>query len=144
MHATNAVALNLLKPSTSQADTGWYVRKGLKEYSGADEMTNRWYCEIFCCQSADLSRVNMIWKTQSKSISGGESYQKILSILWVKPRTALLLRTEMSILRVDKMRLLFQEAIVTKLSVTQSTTRYQMKATDIIFPMIPHEYPWVK
>ena len=45
----------------------------------------------------------------------------------------------MSILRDDKMRPLFQEVIVTKLAVTQSTTRYQMKATDIIFPMIPHE-----
>ena len=44
----------------------------------------------------------------------------------------------------DKMRLLFQEALVTKLVVTQSTTRYQMKATDIIFRMIPHEYLWVK
>ena len=42
----------------------------------------------------------------------------------------------MSILRDDKMRPLFQEAIVTNLEVTQSTTRYQMKATDIIFPMI--------
>ena len=40
----------------------------------------------------------------------------------------------MSILRDDKMRPLFQEVIVTKLAVTQSTTRYQMKATDIIFP----------
>ena len=59
-------------------------------------------------------------------------------------RTALFLRTEMSILRDDKMRPLFQEAIVTKLAVTQSTTRYQMKATDIIFPMIPHESLWVK
>ena len=36
-------------------------------------------------------------------------------------RTALLLRTEMSILRDDKMRPLFQVAIVTKLAVTQST-----------------------
>ena len=45
----------------------------------------------------------------------------------------------MSILRDDKMRPLFQEAIVTKLAVTQSTTRYQMNAMDIIFPMIPHE-----
>ena len=45
----------------------------------------------------------------------------------------------MNILRVDKMRPLFQEAIVTKLAVTQSTTRYQMKAMDIIFPMMPHE-----
>ena len=69
------------------------------------------------------------------------------SLLWVwfdAPRTALLLRTEMSILRVDKMRPLFQEAFVTKLAVTQSTTRYQMKAMDIIFPMIPNESLWVK
>ena len=70
--------------------------------------------------------------------------KKLKHAQFAQPRTALLLRTEMSILRVDKMRPLFQEAIVTKLSVTQSTTRYQMKATDIIFPMIPHEYPWVK
>ena len=63
---------------------------------------------------------------------------------WVSSRTALLLRTEMSILRDDKMRPLFQEAIVTKLAVTQSTTRYQMKAMDIIFPMIPHESLWVE
>ena len=59
------------------------------------------------------------------------------------PRTALLLRTEMSIFRDDKMRPLFKEAIVTKPAVTQSTTRYQMKATDIIFPMIRHESLWV-
>ena len=65
-------------------------------------------------------------------------------VRYIQPRTALLLRTEMSILRDDKMRPLFQEAIVTKLAVTQSTTRYQMKATDIIFPMIPHESLWVK
>ena len=57
-------------------------------------------------------------------------------------RTALLLRKEMSILRDDKMRPLFKEAIVTKLTVIQSTARYQMKATDIIFPMIPHESLW--
>ena len=59
-------------------------------------------------------------------------------------RAALLLRTEMSILRVDKIKQLLLEAIVTKLAVTQSTTRYQMKATDIIFPMIPHESLWVR
>ena len=39
---------------------------------------------------------------------------------------------------------LFKEAIETKLAVTQSTTRHQIKATDIIFPTIPHEYLWVK
>ena len=50
----------------------------------------------------------------------------------------------MSILRDDKIRPLFQEAIVTKLVVTQSTTRYQMNAMDIIFPMILHESLWVK
>ena len=33
---------------------------------------------------------------------------------------------------------LFQEATVTKLAVTQSISRYQMKAADIIFPMIPN------
>ena len=60
------------------------------------------------------------------------------------PFLLLLLRTEMSILRVDKMRPLFQEVIVTKLAVTQSTTRYQMNAMDIIFPMIPHESLWVR
>ena len=49
----------------------------------------------------------------------------------------------MSILRDDKMRPLLQEAIVTKLAVTQSTTKYQVKATDIIFPMMPHESLWV-
>ena len=59
-------------------------------------------------------------------------------------RAAILLRTEMSILRVDKTRPLFQKATVTKLKVTQSTTRYQMKATDIIFPVIPHESLWVR
>ena len=58
-------------------------------------------------------------------------------------RTALLLRTEMRILRDNKMRPLFQEAIVTELAVPKSTTRYQMKATDIIFPIIPHESQWV-
>ena len=45
----------------------------------------------------------------------------------------------MSILRDDKMRLLFQEAIVTKLAVTQSATRYQMKTTDI-FPFFSKSY----
>ena len=59
-------------------------------------------------------------------------------------RAAILLRTEMSILRVDKTRPLFQKATVTKLKVTQSTTRYQMKASDIIFPIIPHDSLWVK
>ena len=50
----------------------------------------------------------------------------------------------MIIPRDDKMRPLFKEAIVTKPVVTQSTTRYQMKAIDIIFPMMPHESLWVK
>ena len=63
---------------------------------------------------------------------------------FIQSRTAVLLRTEMSILRDDKMRPLFQEAIVTKLVVSQIVSRYQMKATDIIFPMIPHESLWVK
>ena len=52
-------------------------------------------------------------------------------------------QTEMSILMDDKMRPLFQGAIVTKLAITKSTTRYQMKATEIIFPMMPHESLWV-
>ena len=59
-------------------------------------------------------------------------------------RTALLLRTEMSILRDDKIRPRFQEAVVTKQAVTQSNTGYQIKATDINFPMIPHESLWFK
>ena len=51
----------------------------------------------------------------------------------------------MSILRVDMMRPLFQETIVTaSLAVTQSTTWYQLKAMDIIFQMIPNEYLCVK
>ena len=50
----------------------------------------------------------------------------------------------MSILRVDKMRPLFQEVIVTKLVVTQCKTRYQMKGMNIIFQMIPHKSVWVK
>ena len=54
----------------------------------------------------------------------------------------------MSIFRVDKMRPLFQEVIVTKLVVTQlvpqCTKRYQLKGMDIIFQMIPHKYVWVK
>ena len=58
---------------------------------------------------------------------------------FTQPLTASLFAIEMSILRVDKMRPLFQEAIVTKLAVTQSTTRYQMKAAYIIFQMIPNE-----
>ena len=66
------------------------------------------------------------------------------SIYLLKGVLLVLLRTEISILRDDKMRPLFQEAIVTKLAVTQSTTRYQMKAMDIIFPMMPHESLWVK
>ena len=44
-----------------------------------------------------------------------------------QPRTALLLRTEMSTLRDDKMRPLFKEAIVTRLAVTQSTTKMLRK-----------------
>ena len=46
--------------------------------------------------------------------------------------------------RVDKMRPLFPKVSETKLAVTQSTTRYQMKAMDIIFPMMPHESLWVE
>ena len=72
-----------------------------------------------------------IYKLAPGRLSQGQLYYSIL-------------RTEMSILRDDKMRPLFKEVIVTKLAVTQSTTRYQMKATDIIFPMIPHESLWVK
>lgn len=53
------------------------------------------------------------------------------------------IRTEMRILRDDKMRPLFKEVIVTKLALPQSTTRYQMKATEIIFPMISHEFLWI-
>ena len=61
------------------------------------------------------------------------------SLTYNEPRIALILRTEMSILRDDKIRPLFlREAIVTKLAVTQSSTRYQMKAMDITFAMIPH------
>ena len=71
-----------------------------------------------------------------KNVSYGQSTDEA--------RTAKLLRTEMSTLRDDKMRPLFQEAIVTNLVVTHSTTRYQMKARDIIFPMIPIESLWVK
>ena len=71
-----------------------------------------------------------------KNVSYGQSTDEA--------RTAKLLRTEMSTLRDDKMRPLFQEAIVTNLVVTHSTTRYQMKAMDIIFPMIPVESLWVK
>ena len=67
-----------------------------------------------------------IYKLAPGRLSQGQLYYSIL-------------RTEMSILRDDKMRPLFQEAIVNKLAVTRSTTRYQMKATDIIFPMLPHE-----
>ena len=70
--------------------------------------------------------------------------QLVCFYLFAKTRTALLLRTEMSILRDDKMRPLFQEAIVTKLAVTHSTATYQMKAMHMIFPMIPHESLWVK
>ena len=62
----------------------------------------------------------------------------------LRSRTALLLRTEVNILRVDKMRPLFQEAVVTKLVVTQSASGYQMKATDIVFPMISDESLWVR
>ena len=82
----------------------------------------------------------------SQSVNSTKGWGKLLCELQMtstpclpRPRTALLLRTEMSILRDDKMRPLFQEVIVTKLAVTQSTTRYQMNAMDIIFPMIPHE-----
>ena len=48
-----------------------------------------------------------------------DSSEKLYSLA----RTAVLLRTEMSILRDDRMRPLFQEAIVTKLAVTQSITK---------------------
>ena len=72
-----------------------------------------------------------IYKLAPGRLSQGQLYYSIL-------------RTEMSILRDDKMRPLFQEAIVTKLAVAQSTTRYQMKAMDIIFLMTTHESLWVK
>ena len=65
---------------------------------------------------------NSFCNTWAKMLDGDFSYCD-------NTRTASLLRIEMSILRVDKMRPLFQEVIVTELAVTQSTTRYQMKAT---------------
>ena len=105
---------------------------------------------VYMClkRNLDLSRPNIICLDQSTPkvllLDHGISTANILDHSIPMARTALLLRTEMSILRVDKMRPLFQEAIVTKLLVTQNTTRYQIKATDIIFPMIPHEYLWVK
>ena len=36
----------------------------------------------------------------------------------------------------------FPELFVTKLLVTQGTTRYQMKDMDIIFPLTPHSLLW--
>ena len=47
----------------------------------------------------------------------------------VLAKVSFITQDEMSILRDDKMRPLFQEVIVTKLAVTQSTTKYQMKAS---------------
>ena len=41
-------------------------------------------------------------------------------------------------------RLTFPELIVTKLVVTQGTTRYQMKDMNIIFPLTPHTFLQVK
>ena len=67
-----------------------------------------------------------IYKLAPGRLSQGQLYYSIL-------------RTEMSILRDDKMRPLFQEAIV----VTKLKHHSQMKATDIIFLMIAHESLWV-
>ena len=53
------------------------------------------------------------------------------------PRTALLLRTEMSILRDDTMRPLFQEAIVTKLAVTQVPQGTKWKLRILSFQWYP-------
>ena len=38
----------------------------------------------------------------------------------------------------------FESNPVTKLVVTQATTRHQMKYMDIIFPLIPFNFLWVK
>jgi len=54
-------------------------------------------------------------------------------------RTALLLRTDMRILKDDKMSPLFQEVIVASLVAQFPKTGYQIKDMDIIFPLIPHE-----
>ena len=92
-------------------------------------------------QNLSLCRRNCsLCKRGDRSIPDG----RFALLAWSKvARTTLLLWTEMSILRDDKMRPLFKEAIVTKLAVTQSTTRYQMKATDIMFTMMPHDSLWV-
>ena len=86
-------------------------------------------------KSAQIVMVLMVAVISHEGISSADDSdgKAVLKVsLWVLARTALLLRTEMSILRDDKMRPLFKEAIVTKLEVTQSTTRYQMKATSYL------------
>ena len=52
--------------------------------------------------------------------------------------------TEMSFWGVDHRKPTFLELFVTKLLVTHGTTRYQMKDINIIFPMIPLSFLWVK
>ena len=90
-------------------------------------------------QPISLKDIHYLHRTEHFSIVWSQN-----CLLFRTTWTALLLRTGMSILRDDKMRPLFQEAIVTKLVVTQSASGYQMKATDIVFPIIPHESLWVR
>ena len=62
----------------------------------------------------------------------------------VKSRTALLLRTEMSILRVEYMRPLFPDVIAASPVAHFLKIGCQMRDIDIIFPLIPCELLWVK
>ena len=56
----------------------------------------------------------------------------------LSPSTALLLRTEMSILKAEHMRPLFPEVTAASPEAQFLKTGRQMKDMDIIFPLTPH------
>ena len=78
-------------------------------------------------------------KDASKAVIKRETLHEFVKQAW----TALLLKTEMSILKADKMSPLFQEVIVASSMAKFQKNGCQMKDMDIIFPLTPHEHVWV-
>ena len=76
-----------------------------------------------------------IYMVKRKSNSGPNKRQEVSNYTW--PRTALLLRSEMIILRADNMRPLFQEVTKASSKAPIQKSRYQMKDVDVVFLLIP-------
>ena len=100
----------------------YYYLKGEKKEGGQNRVVNRRYkCKPYFLENASTVRFYRL-RTKFKT-QNGKGKTPTIEKAKSESRTALLLRTEMSILRDAKMRPLFKEAIVTKLAVTQSTRR---------------------